>query len=144
MLGYLPTGALAIDPTKGTLMAAGQFKSQISFDTYSASSTTTMANASDIYMTRIWNYVPSLDIPSTVAEEVNIYPNPAGSMVNVVFASSSWHKISLMSATGRLVSEWETTAATFPADLQGVPAGSYLLQFADNAGDRTVQKLTKL
>ena len=145
VLGYLSTGSIAVDQASGTIMASGQFQSQMSFDAFSVSSTDATATYNDIYMLRIWNSSRLVQTPVIVADdELSIYPNPVKNDVNIIFNSGVWHKISLQNLNGQVVNEWETNAPDFTTNLQSVSPGNYLLLITDNNNNKAVRKVSKL
>ena len=80
-----------------------------------------------------------------LSPDIEVYPNPVCENVSVSMGplTSGLAKISLFAPTGALITKIETENNTTTFSLAGYPAGVYVVQVADNNGNRWVKKLLK-
>jgi len=82
-------------------------------------------------------------VPSVVAAEQNVFPNPFKNIITVQGLNTS-DQVAVTDLTGRVVSEvWEViNAGEQTYNIDGLAAGMYLLQVKDGAGNK--KGITKL
>jgi hypothetical protein len=75
-----------------------------------------------------------LGIPTTDANGVKVYPNPAESFVNVSLATSETHVFELYDAAGKLIHTFSNSNAVNQIDMTNYENGCYILKVADANG----------
>lgn len=85
------------------------------------------------------NQTPTIGLEAFEVQ-FNLYPNPAKDLVTVAFGKENQRILSLVNALGVVVQNLQTTSAQVQMDLQGLPAGLYLLQVTQD-GHTTTKRL---
>ena len=72
--------------------------------------------------------------------QFNMYPNPAKDMVTIAFGKDSQRNLTLVNALGVVVKNITSNNAQVQMDLQGLPAGFYMLQVTQD-GQTAIKRL---
>lgn len=77
------------------------------------------------------------------APAVSVYPNPAGSYVNISFTNSTGAplKLTLFDITGQALLTQSVAANPVRLDVSNLASGAYELSVTDNEGNRTVRQV---
>jgi Secretion system C-terminal sorting domain len=65
---------------------------------------------------------------------VNIFPNPSTGLFNIIFDTDGEKQIQIYDATGKIISDNQTTAMLMSIDLSAQPSGLYLCRIITSAG----------
>jgi hypothetical protein len=90
-------------------------------------------------------YTVQLDIASGTGVEkpagMGLYPNPTTGIVYSKSDNSMWKLICLFDSSGNRMAEWKN--ASFPLDISHLRAGIYFLQYENQDGTTTYEKIVK-
>lgn len=87
--------------------------------------------------------ITSVSEPATVNQKITVYPNPATSVINIVFEKAGNCVISLKDITGKTILEKQsnlTSGAIESINVENLPKGIYILQLTSGS-DITVSKI---
>ena len=73
--------------------------------------------------------------------ELNIYPNPAATIVKITSSSNDELSVKLYSLTGTVVQEKVSFSTSTSIDISNLAGGVYFLQFIDENGNVKIEKL---
>ena len=111
---------------------------------------TVLSNAADIYFdfnapvrTNTSELVASISTGAAEVEHaaIALYPNPAHQRFTVSTTGAALHTISVLAVDGRMVQHHVVSGQRADVDVQGLAAGTYLVQVTDRAGRVVTQRL---
>lgn len=114
-----------------------------SVDNYTNSNTITVTEVPRVYLYDVKTVVTNVEEKYDLNEIVQnvIFPNPTSGKLTVKY---DVRKVSILSAEGQLVKEFNGLAANSEIVVTGFPAGLYVVQITTEKGDFVSKKISKL
>lgn len=110
---------------------------------YTNSNTITVTEVPRVYLYDVKTVVTNVEEKYDLNEIVQnvIFPNPTSGKLTVKY---DVRKVSILSAEGQLVKEFNGLAANSEIEVTGLPAGLYVVQITTEKGDLVSKKISKL
>jgi len=143
--GY--AAGIAIDGLTGSIATTGYFQYLGKFGS-SISLTSTGTTTNDIYTTRQINSVAphsgaGVATISHTAFNFSVFPNPGSGIVTIRFENSTYHKLSILSVDGKIITGTDLNTDTYLLNTNNMAPGIYLISVQDEQNNSLTKRFVK-
>jgi hypothetical protein len=137
-------------PVVGFLMVYGDGNEKITFKAYDHQTGKTYTSynepvsftANEVLGTTSSPYMIQLSSTDTPSEDVNVYPNPATDVLNIIHRMDKVYELTLTDMMGRILYVKDKFADLY-IDVSGLDPGSYILKLKDENNETKIFKVLK-